>query len=402
MIFKAIVSFLIVALAAGGAYALITTAPKLTPSAPEPRPVTVRVTTIEAKPVQLTVPSQGTVTPRMESELVPEVSGRAVWVSPNLVAGGAFAEGELLLRVDSADYRAQVSRAQANVTRAQADAEHARFEYNRFRQLQQRQLASASQSENARRSMRVADANYQDARVALEQAQRDLSRSEITAPFTGRVRNERVDVGQFVARGNSIATLYASENIEVRLPIADDQLAYLNIPVGHHGQLDPDSAPKVRLFANFGGQRLEWQGRVVRTEAEIDAKTRMVNVIAQIEDESDKRQPGVGMFINADIQGRLAANVVTLPRTALRNDNRVLVVDADNRLYHRTVVPLRFYQDQVLIQSGLEDGDVVCISNLQTVIDGMRVNPLYQDGSGPTVSPPPAADAPTIAVTDES
>jgi RND family efflux transporter MFP subunit len=226
--------------------------------------------------------------------------------------------------------------------------------------------------------MRVAEAQLSDAKVALEQAEFDLERTEIRAPFTGLVSNERVDLGQFVSRGSSIATLYASGTVEVRLPIADHQLAYLNLDLGHRGLLDASTAPPVTLTADYAGRIYTWQGRIVRTEGQIDSKSRMVNVVARVNNETSETPLTVGLFVEAEIEGRLAEDVVVLPRNAMRNGNQVLVVDTDKRLRYRDVEPLRMYHDEVLIRGGLEAGELVCISPLQTVIDGMPVEPIFE------------------------
>ena len=359
-----------------GAATLMATSPKVSPSVPEVVPTTVRIVTVEPQPVLLTVSSQGTVAPSTESDLISEVSGRVIWMSPSLVAGGYFEKGAALLRLDKQDYAASVARAQAGVTRTEAEREHAAFEYQRLQSLEERQLVSRSQLENALRASRVADAALKDARAALEQAQRDLGRTEITAPFTGLVRAEQVDIGQFVARGAPIAKIYATDFVEVRLPVADRQLQYLKMPPGHRGELPVDAQPKVMLRADYAGQRLEWNGRIVRSEAEIDVQSRMVHVVARVENATQPTPLSVGLFVAAQIEGLVAEAVVALPRTALREGNRVLVVDAANTLRFRDITPLRLHGDQVLIEGGLSAGERVCVSPLQTVVDGMPVTPV--------------------------
>ena len=225
-----IIPFVILLVFAFGALTLMATAPVLEPTEQTPVPVTVRIQEVAPESVSLKVHSQGTVKPSTESQLIPEVSGRITWMSPKLVAGGYFKQGEVLARVDELDYRNTKDRARATLERAQAEQQHARFEYKRLQSLEERKLTSRSQLENSLRAARVADAAFEDARVAYEQAQQNLERTEIRAPFTGLVRSENVDIGQFISRGSPIATLYASDQVEVRLPIADRQLAFLNLP----------------------------------------------------------------------------------------------------------------------------------------------------------------------------
>lgn len=378
MIRKFVAPTLILLASIFGAFTLLATSPELKPSSPEPLATTVRVVEMQPRSVQLTVHSQGTVAPNTESELIPEVSGRVSWMSPSLVNGGTFAQGDVLLRLDDQDLSSALDRARASLARAEAEQQHAKFEFQRLESLEVKQLASRSALENGLRAYRVADAALQDAKAAFAQAQRDLERTELRAPFTGLVRRAAVDIGQFVSRGTSIATVYASADAEVRLPIADRQLAFLNLPVGIRGELPPELQPLVTLSAEFAGQQLTWQGRIVRTEAQIDAMSRMVHVVARVDNAAQASPLSVGLFVNAEIQGLMAENVMVLPRSALREGNRVLVVDDEDRLRYREIDPLRLYQDQVLIRGGLTPGERVCVSPLQTAIEGMPVKPVLE------------------------
>ncbi len=355
---------------------LMATAPVLEPSAIKKLTTSVRVVEIQPKSVQLKVNSQGSVMPSMESQLIPEVSGKVAWMSPNLVAGGYFNNQDILIRVDDTDYKTKLNRAKATLSRAEAEQQHNEFEYRRMLSLEKRSLVSRSQLENALRAFRVADATLQDAQAAFQQAEQDIARTEITAPFAGLVRSETVDIGQFVSRGSPIATIYAGNQVEVRLPIADRQLAYLNIPVSMRGEIPVEFQPAVTLTAQYAGQTLEWKGRIVRSEAEIDVSSRMVQLVARVESKTDSVPLSVGLFVSAEIEGLAAENIVVLPREALRNDNQVLVVDKEDRLRFRKIEPLRLYQNDLLIRAGLQAGERVCVSPIQTAIEGMVVNPI--------------------------
>ena len=358
---------------------LMATAPVIEPSSVEKLATTVRVVEIQPKSVQLKVNSQGSVMPSTESQLIPEVSGKVSWMSPNLVAGGYFDDQEILIRVDDTDYKTKLDRAQANLTRAEAEQQHNEFEYRRMQSLVKRNLVSRSQLENALRAYRVAEASLQDATANFNQAEQDLARTQIRAPFAGLVRSENVDIGQFVSRGSPIATIYAGNQAEVRLPIADRQLAFLNIPVSIRGEIPQEFQPEVTLTAQYAGQTLKWKGNIVRSEAEIDVSSRMVQLVARVESASNPVPLSIGLFVSAEIQGLAAKNIVVLPREALRNDNQVLVVDDENRLRFRKIETLRLYQDDLLVQAGLEAGERVCISPLQTAIEGMVVNPVITE-----------------------
>ena len=362
-----------------GAATLMATAPELEPSSIKPVPVTVRVQNVDMEAIQLNVHSQGSVVPSTVSQLIPEVSGRVTWTSPNLVAGGYFAAGQELARIDELDYKNARDRAKAALNRAKAEVEHARFEYGRLKSLAERKLTSRSALENGLRAYRVSHAAFEDATVSFEQAEENLNRTVLRAPFDGLVKSENVDIGQFAARGQAIATLYASDIVEVRLPIADRQLAFLNLPSLRTGNLPETQQPSVTLTAEYGGRTLNWEGKIVRTEAEIDTASRMVQLVARVETQADQPGLSVGLFVNAEISGIAVEDVVVLPRSSLRNENQVLIVDGENKIRFRTVTPLRLYQDSVLIADGLVEGDRVCVSTLQTAIEGMNVNPISEN-----------------------
>jgi RND family efflux transporter MFP subunit len=376
---KIILPILVLVAAVGISAVLMVTRQPLQPAQPQPAPVAVRVVEVTPGAVRLSVHAQGTVSPRTETELVPEVSGNVVWMSPNLVSGGYFDAGEALLRVDDRDYAAALRRAEATLSRAEAENEHAQFEYGRAEDLHARQLISRAELEAALRTARVAEASVKDAQAALGTAERDLARTTLSAPFAGFVRSKQVDVGQFVSRGAAIASVYASDFLEVRLPIADQQLAYLNVPLEQRGEIDEAIAPTVKLSAVFAGRKQTWEGKLARTEAEIDLNSRMVYAIARVRTDGQGTAPPVGLFVQAEIEGIAADDVVVLPRSALRDDDRVLIVDSENRLYFREVGVMRVYRDDVYIAGGLEPGDRVVVSPIQTVVNGMRVLPLLPE-----------------------
>jgi RND family efflux transporter MFP subunit len=275
--------------------------------------------------------------------------------------------------MDDADYQSALASNKAALSRAQVELEHAADELNRLQRLLQQNLASQSQVDDVQRRSRVAEANLRSAEIAIQQSKRDLSRTEIQAPYAGRVRSEQVDLGQFISRGSPIATIYADDFVEVRLPIASTQLAYLDISTS--GKLASDPPAPVTLTAKLGNVRFIWSGELVRSEAEIDSRSRMFYGIARVRNAQSEEHPPltVGLFVEAEIEGRLIENVIRLPRSAMRDKDQVLVVDADQRLRFRQVSLLRIEHDEVLIRTGLKDGELVCVSPLQTVVDGMRV-----------------------------
>ena len=368
------------------------------------------VRTVLVEPVEhrFAVHAQGTVVPRRESDLVPQVSGEVVWVSPDLVAGGFFEARQPLVRIDRADYEVSLESARAQVARAESEYARASKERDRQRRLAMRSVASEQNIDDAENAFRVAEASLREGLARLQQAERDLERTQLRASYAGRVRKEQIDVGQFVSRGVAVAKLYAVDYAEVRLPLPDRELAYLDLALarrpGAEAAVDRDhhanargSGPRVELSAEFAGRRHRWQGTVVRTEGELDPKSRMIQVVARVEDpygvasEGAKPPLAVGLFVEAEIEGTTASDVFVLPRSALQSGrggegDRVLVIDDDSRLRFRSVDVLRTERDQVIVGGGLQPGERVCISSLRGVTDGMRVRVAPEEAERPDLA----------------
>lgn len=391
---------LVGALGAAGVAALVGLRPRVEADAPAEVAPLVQVVEARRRDHRYVVRAHGTVEPRTESELVPQVSGEVVWVSPSFVSGGFFAKGEPLVRIDEADYRVELESARAAFERATSEFDRAETERDRQRRLGERGVASQARIDDAENRFRVARAELREARARLERAERDLARTELRAPFEGRVRSESVDVGQFVGRGQAVATLYAVDWAEVPLPVPDRALRYVDVPLRMApggGVADDRERSPVRLRAEFAGEPRSWTGRVVRTQGAIDPQTRMVTLVARVEDpyglhaEDGGAPLAVGLFVEAEIQGRRAEEVFVLPREALREREphadgpaeTVHVVDAEGRLRVRPVEVLRTEREQVVIGEGLEEGERVSLSVLRGAVDGMRVRVAGEDAASP-------------------
>ncbi|MEP1472296.1 MAG: efflux RND transporter periplasmic adaptor subunit [Halieaceae bacterium] len=389
---RLILPFAIVFAGAALALLLLVTGPSLTPQAVEPVAPLVRVQTIVLQDIELSALTHGTVAPRTESELVAEVAGRVISVSPKLVSGGFFAANEELLQIEPLDYELALEQTRAGIAQAQSDLANTRRAAQRVDNLRDRQLASESEQDDAANRMRIAEATLRSSRAQLSRAERDLARTRIVAPYQGRVRSERVDVGQFVNRGFSLATIYATDFAEVRLPINDEELAFLDLPL-KPGLEDasPRKSPKVTISARFAGSAYQWEGQIVRTEGELDPQTRMVNLIARVDAPYAPSAGGaplaVGLFVDAEIHGRLARDLAVLPRSSIRQGNKVLLVDADNRLRFHPVTVLRTVGELAYVSAGLAGGDRVCVSPLENALEGMSVRTA--DSAPDNVSPSP-------------
>ena len=360
--------------------------------APAPEPPLVRVHVAQPETIRLQIQTQGTVAPRTESDLVAEVSGRITWLSPSLTSGGFLAEDESLIRIEATDYEVAVERARASVVRAESEYALARASLQRHKRLAKEGIASDATFEGAANRDHVAEASLRDSRAWLRQAEHDLSRTDIRSPFSGRVRSAHVGVGQYVARGAAIARIYAVDYAEVRLPIPDADAAFLKLPIDYRDEGAAESGPNVLLEARFAGGTYTWQGRIVRTEGELDPKTHMIHAVARIEDPYGRRhdpdQPplAVGLFVNATIEGIEVDGVIALPRSALRGGDQMVVVDSEGRLRKRRVDLLRRDRDRVWVRSGLAAGERVCVTPLAVVVEGMQVTVDANSDAGASIT----------------
>ena len=357
----------------GLAAALLRTGPSITPQAPVAKSPLVRAVTVQPADFEFEATARGTVMPRSETELIAEVSGRVIELSQSLVTGGFFKEDDVLLRIDPLDYEIALEQASAQVQRATSELATASKNYERQRNLSKRQSTSESLEDDARNRLQMAEAAQREARARLASAERDLERTVVKAPYDGRVRTEQVDLGQFLNRGSRLARLYAIDAAEVRLPIKDDELAFLNISLRDGSAWE--KRPSVSLSAEFAGAVHSWAGEIVRTEGELDPKTRMIQLVASVADpyRAGTTPLPVGLFVDAVITGGVQPNIVRLPRGAMVSPSEVYIVDSSERLVRRTVNVLRSQGDFVYINDGLLRGDRVCLSRLATAMPGMKV-----------------------------
>lgn len=341
----------------------------------------VEVVAVEARPLRLSVQAQGTVQPRMEAELVAEVGGRVVAIDEALAAGGFFAAGDELVRFDARDYEAAVERAAAAVARAESELRVRRKARQRTESLAEQQLTSDSVLDDARNAEQIARANLADAGAQLKRANFDLERTVVRAPFAGRVRDRHVGTGQFAPPGRVLARVYSVDVAEVPLHLSIDDLAYLDLPLAYSPSTNGTVPPQVLLSADVGGAEWTWQGQIVRTEGALDPNTRMVVAVVQVDDpyglqqrpEQDTRPLPPGLFVDAEILGRSVDRVFAVPATAYRAGGSVYIVDADDRLRERPVRLLRRDIERVLLSEGLNDGDRVVVSAVESPLDGMLV-----------------------------
>lgn len=347
------------------------------PSNP-PRPVQ-EVETISARKADLAVeiPAQGVVEPVMVTRAAAEVEGVILAVSPAFEVGGEFQTGDVLLELDPSDYEALVAQAEATVADAKLQLAD---EEMRARQAERdwNRLATPGQqpSDLVRRlpQLEAAKARLKAAEASLGRARKDLERTKLRAPYDGRIRAKLADLGSHVGKGAPLAEFYATGHLEVRLPVPRQDAAFFEV-AGQELQLREP-----------GGRGRTWKATLDRTEGEIRRDDRTLVVVARI----DGKAPGAplpGQFVETGIPGRVVPGVVRVPRRAFVASDRVVVVGDGHTVTTRPVTILRTERDDVLVSSGIEDGEQLCVTALAAVIEGMEVKVVSRDGNAVLSTP---------------
>jgi RND family efflux transporter MFP subunit len=352
----------------------------------EPRLPAAFVEEVAYAPVTMTVRAQGEVRPRNEIALVPQVSGRIVEVSDDFIDGGVIEEGELLVRLEDADYRSNLTRARARVAQAEqalaVERAEASLAARDYRELSGED-ADPSDLTLRRPQLARAEADLDAAKADLADAELAMERTRIRAPFTGRVRSTSADTGQFVQPGVSIGRVFSTDLAEVRLPLADQDLARLSLPFAFEAEYG--EGPKVSFTGLAAGKERRWTGYVVRTDAAIDPTTRQIAAIAQVRDpygegmdrvtSEDGFPMAIGLFVDAEIAGPRIPRAVVVPRLAVTNTGEVFVVAEDGTVEAREVQVAATSPEGVIVTGGLAPGERI-ITGRSPVADGGKVKPL--------------------------
>jgi len=386
-------------LAAGAAvgFGLIATGAKTERRPPPSGAPVVETLTVAPEDFRVIARSRGTVAPRTQSTLIPQVAGRVVRIAPTLRDGGFFEAGEKLLELDPTDYTNAVTVARAELATSRlALAEEEAQGQQAGREWEQLGLTGEPSDLVLRRpQLESAKAAAAAAEARLAQAEADLARATIVAPYAGRVLAKHVDVGQYVAPGTVLAEVYAVDYVEIRLPLSDDQVGFVDLPEGYRGDGGKGArkGPPVTLKATVGRDTYTWEGRVVRTAGAIDTASRQLFVVAQVDDPYARRGDApplkVGQFVEAEIQGRVLKGVFVLPREAVEPGGRVVIVTPERRIERRPVEVAWSDGDRVVVSKGLAAGERISLTPVPFAADGAQVR-VQGEGEGPT----PAAGAP--------
>ncbi|HSG87790.1 MAG TPA: efflux RND transporter periplasmic adaptor subunit [Pseudomonadales bacterium] len=363
-----------------GGYALLhATKPAPEETEEPPRPVSVFVESVQRTDTRLDVVTFGEVRPRTDVELVAQVAGRVVSVSPEFTEGGRVEAGAALVVIDDRDHRLALQQARSAVAEAELGVQQALAAAD----VARKQLAGKSDPTPLALhvpQVNQARARLDSARARLEQAELDLERTRVSLPFEGRIQATAVDVGQYVTPGTPLGRAFAVDVAEVRLPFTDTQLASLGLPIGYTA--GAEAPRRVRLKALVGGEDHVWSGDLVRIDAVVEPSTRLVYGLAQVREPygagaSAGGMPlAVGLYVEAEIQGRRVADAQVIPRDALRAGNQVYVVDGDGLLQVRQVAVSHSDTSTAVIREGLAADEQVVVSSIRNPIDGMRLSPI--------------------------
>jgi len=335
--------------------------------------------------VTLEINIQGEVQPRTQINLVPQVSGLITYMSPKFIEGGRFNKGDLLVRIEPAEFELRVTQAKANVAQAETviarEKSEAAIALLDWKDLGQK----GDPTPLTLREPQMAEAHAQlaSAKARLAEAELQLARTSLYAPFTGRVTMRQVDQGAFVSVGTPLGEIYSTNVMDVRLPMTHEELRRAGLSLGFEASGGTSGLP-VKLFTTVAGQYCEWPGHIVRTDSRFDSQTRVLHAYVEILDPfganaSNGIPLAPGLFVNAAVEGQKLDSVIVIPRSALRGNDKVYVADGGT-LSIKTVEVLSSNRDQAMLGGGIDIGESVITSPIRGAADGIKIEVVTQTG----------------------
>ena len=336
---------------------------------------------------QILISGTGSAQSRYEVSITPQIKGRVSELSPQMVAGGTFQKDELLFAIEDVDYQLAIAHAQATLAQAELEllrnenlADLARKEWhllNSESDLEPNPLVVYEPQLKSARALRDA------AQANVKQAELNLERTRVFAPFDCYVRSEQLEIGQFLNAGAPVATVAGIDQIEIVVPLPLEEIVWLQVP--RKGTKQRGSLAKVELQS--GGRTFHWQGEITRSLGEIDPRNRMARVVVTVNDPftEDTEKANLlndllpGMFVNVQILGEELSDIISVPRGAMHDNDTIWVIDDENRLHIREVDILRRERDEVLIRSGLDANEKIVLTNLSGAAEGMLLRPKMRE-----------------------
>jgi RND family efflux transporter MFP subunit len=347
----------------------------------EEAPMDVNVQILTPIDYQIKIKSTGTTTPITQTVLTSEVGGEVIYRSKKFSEGSSVISGEILAKIDDTDLQLQYKNALLQLASAevqfavqQAEAEIAQEAWEQVGKGTAKDLtAKKPQLKQAKAALEVAKAQVQS-------AEKKLNKTEITAPYTGRIQNINIDLGSTIIPGQSVGSMYTSNEIEVTLSVKDSDLQFLDIPMDGR-KLNPDQKSIVIIKSVYRGEMQEWAGNLERVDGVIDPMTRMIKLIANFKNnfiEETKPILPIGLFVEAEINGKQLEDIFMIPNTALTPNDELLVLNQDDTLEIRKVKVITKMKNYILVKEGMKAGERVVVSKLSIATNGMLVNPRYQ------------------------
>ncbi len=358
------------------AYAMVQSRPEIQPRTKETVKPLVETVTAKLTTMQLVITSQGNVEARRSTELTAEVSGRVTEVSEYFINGRQVKQGDLLVTIDATDYQALLADARANASEArlalaeeQVRSSQAAEDWQLINRADRKSSVQATGLTLRKPQLEKAKAQLIASEARIKQAEKNLARTKITAPFDGIIQNKSVDLGRYATPGLPVATITGTDSVEIRLPINEQQLAHVDLSTG---------AIEVLLTQTGGQKGLQWHGTLDRIESLVDPVTRVYYAVVRVDHpyriDADNPQPlRLGLFVTARFPGSTINNAVQLPRIALIDPTHLLIVDDNNQLHKRSVKVAQPGLEKITVTSGLKAGERVVLTRLPLFIDGMAV-----------------------------
>ena len=333
------------------------------------------------KDFQIQISSNGTTTPLTQTVLTAEVGGEVIYRSKKFSEGSSVIQGEILAKIDDTDLQLQYKNALLQLANAEvqyslqlAESEVAKEAWEKIGD------GVASDLTLKKPQLKQAEALLEVAKAQVSSAEKKLNKTEIVAPYAGRIQSVNIDLGTTIIPGQPVGALYTSSEIEVTLAVKDNDLQFLSIPMDGR-KLDSSEQALVKIKSFYKGKNQTWIGRLERVDGVIDPVTRMINLIAVFKNdfiETDKPNLPIGLFVEAQIDGIILKDIFSIPVNAISENNEVYIVNNDSELVSRKLSILKKYSDFVIVKDGLKAGERIVISKLSTASNGIKVNPVYK------------------------
>ena len=331
--------------------------------------------------IQVTINSTGTTKPLTQTVLNAEVGGEVIYRSKKFSEGSSVLAGEILAKIDDTDLQLQYKSALLQLANAEvqyslqvAESEVAKEAWDKLGKGKGSDLALKIPQ------LKQTEALMEVAKAQVNSAKKKLNKTEIVAPYAGRIQSSNIDIGTTIVPGQPLGAMYTSSEIEVTLSVKDNDLQFLSIPMDGR-KLNPSEQAKVSIKSFYKGRNQTWEGKLERVDGVIDPITRMINLIAVFKNdfiETDKPSLPIGLFVEAQIDGIILKNVFRVPVNAISENNEVFIIDKNNQLQSRSILVLKKYNEFVIAKDNLKAGERLVITKLSTASNGITVNPIYQ------------------------